>query len=327
MHTRSLICLCFAAVLYPASADPPRREVEEANKLLQRGETDEAIQAYRGLQIDDPESELLYYNIGCAQLESAAPPDPEADSTLAIASLNSAKASLDKAVMAENATIRRDARFNRVNCDSGLAKHLALTPDFEGATSAFEDAIYGYEDFLDQYPDHAGAQQNLNHMRYLLKKMLQNPPPEQEQQEQESEDGEGEKGEDGEQQEQSNSDGEQQDGDDQGEKGDQKPSGEPGEQQPGDETQPEEGENQDQQPGEGESNDEQSGAGSEPGNEQQQAGDGQTDQDGTPEEGEIDLPNKDTIEAILDALQERDKEEQQNMRRVQQNPRRSGPWW
>lgn len=323
MRTYRAIALLIAATAFTAAADPPRAGVAEANGLLQQGKPEAAIQAYRSLQIDNPDSDLLNYNIGCAQLESAPEPNQDEESAAAAELLNSAKASFDKAAMAEDPTIRRDARFNRINCDSQLAKHLVLGGDYKGAVSAFEDVIFDYEDYLVQYPDHDGARQNLNHMRYELKKMLQDPPEEQEQEDQEQ--GEGEEGQDGEQQDQ---DGEQEDGDQENESGEEESQGEPQEQQPGDDPAEEQEAGEEQQESgqdssdEGDPGDESSGE-----SDQQQPGDDQANANGTPGDESFDLPNRETIEAILDALQERDQEEQKNMRRVRQNLPRSNKWW
>jgi len=323
----SIATIVIVAAAYIAAADPPRNEIVEANHLLQQGNTNEALQAYRNLQIDDPESELLYYNIGCAQYESAPEPNADApdDSIAAINTLNAAKASFNKAAMADSPDIRRDARYNRVNCDSLLTTHLAATGDHETAVKMFEDTIFGYEDFLEQYPGHPGAQKNLNKARYELKKMLQDPPePQEEQDQDQGEDGEGEENQDGDQEQE----GDQQEGESKDEPGDQNSQEQSDQQQPGDESNPEEGtdkEKQDQS-GEDQSGEGESGPDSAEGDEEK-SGDSQAKADGTPGEESKELPNKETIESILDALQERDKEEQQNMRRVPQNPRRSGPWW
>lgn len=335
MFTRNPIALMLITVAMAAAADPPRNDVAEANNLLKQGKPQAALNKYRSLQIDDPESELLYYNIGCAELESVGGSGAAPDEPLAIESLNNAKKWFDKASMAEDPTIRRDARFNRINSDSQMAKILATGEDREGAIKAFEDAIYGYEDFLDQYPGHAGAQKNLNHMRYLLKTMLQKPPEEQEQQPPEN--GEGEKNQSGdqqEQQEQQNQDGDkgeqgdEQEGNEQGQPGDQDVEKAPGEQPSDGDPMSDEAANEDEsgQPGDEQSED--SKPDEQDGDKTPKAGENESDTTGgTPTEEPADLPSKDTIEAILNALQERDQEEQKNMRRVLQNPRRSGPWW
>ncbi len=327
MHKRSLVCL-FLAAACTAAADPPREGVAEANALMRAGQSDAALQAYRGMQVDDPESALLYYNIGCAELETASASTGPEDSAAAIESLNAAKASFDKASMAEDPAIRRDARYNRVNCDSLLAKQLSATDDFEAAKGAFEEAIYGYEDFLDQYPGHEGAEKNLNHMRYLLKKMLQEPPPEQQEEQQQDQSGEGEKNQD-QQDQQSDDKGDQQDGEPQEQKGDQPSENEADRQQSGDEQEEQDskGGQEQQQSDQDESKNGQSDADSKAGDEQDQAENSPSSSEGSAADQDVELPSQDTIDAILDALQERDKEEQQNMRRVPQNPRRAGPWW
>lgn len=328
MSMRNAACLLLATAAFTAAAEPPREGVLDANHLLQQGKPDAALQAYRNLQIDEPESELLYFNIGCAQLETADEPATEEDSVAAVEALSAAKASFDKAAMAEHPDIRRDARFNRVNCDSRLAKQLAASGDHEAAVSAFEDSIYGYEDFLEQYPGHPGAEKNLNHMRYLLKKMLQNPPPEQEQQQQSEEQEDGEENQSGDEQDQQNEDSGEQDGEPQGQPEDDPSPTDAEQEQPGDQSdQEQEGDENEQQQSDEDSTDEGQSSGNAEGDQQQAPGENQSDATSSTGEEPVDLPNKETIEAILEALQERDKQEQQNMRRVPQNPRRSGPWW
>ena len=335
MFKRSACCLMVGLAAIAAAADPPRDDVADANNLLKQGKTQAALSKYRSLQIDEPESELLYYNIGCAELESVNQRGGTPDEPIAIEALNNAKKWFDKASMAEDPTIRRDARFNRINADSQVAKILSAGQDREGAIKAFEDAIFGYEDFLDQYPGHAGARKNLDHMRYQLKTMLQDPPEQQDQQDQES--GEGEENQSGDPQEQQDQQqdqqgeegeqGDQQDQGDQDQSGDQENAQAPGEQQPGDDPMTDEGEREDDASQPGDDQQEDSKPDDQDGDQSPKAGENQSEANGTPSEEPIDLPSKDTIEAILSALQERDKEEQKNMRRVPQNPRRAGPWW
>jgi hypothetical protein len=179
--TLEVICLLAVTVcVYAAESFDSR--LAKANKTLENGDPDGALGMYRDLQTEDPESEALYYGMGCAEykqgsklVEDKAPRD-------AVESFKTAKESFEKTLNARDPEIRRNARYDHANATAQIAINSIGAQQYEESKKAFEESVKEYEDLLKQYPDMTAARQNLDHMRYLLKSMLQNPPPPQQQQ-------------------------------------------------------------------------------------------------------------------------------------------------
>ena len=176
-----VICLLAVTVgVYAAESFDKR--LAKANETLRNGDPDGALAMYRDLQTEDPESEVLYYSMGCAEykqgsklVEDKAPRD-------AVESFKTAKESFEKTLNARDPEIRRNARYDHANATAQIAINSIGAQQYEESKKAFEESVKEYEDLLKQYPDMTAARQNLDHMRYLLKSMLQNPPPPQQQQ-------------------------------------------------------------------------------------------------------------------------------------------------
>ena len=268
-----------------------RARLEEAHALLNDGDVDGAVALYRDLQTDDPESDVLYYNLGRAHYEGAmqeAGLDAHED---ALASIEQAMEAFEKVLHSADPEVRRDAAYNHANCVAQVAKLSATAQKHQETVEAFEQSVAEYEDFLRQHPDHEGARNNLDHMRYLLKSMLQNPPPPQQQQ------GEGDD---------ENQDQEQQD--DQGQ----------------DQQQEQEGQQQQQDQEEGpEDKQEEQQA------EQQQQAQEQDESDEQEPSSEEEAPPDDrqNVEAILQSLEDIDEQEQHDARTQRPDTRLRNDWW
>jgi len=215
----TLILACVAPLVAgPAcAAGSFRTQVQKANTMLESGNPTGARDKYRELMTEDPESPVLQYNLGLADCSEAAQFKELGSTRDALQALDQAKQAFEKvAKTAKDPALRDDAAFNRANATTRQAKLAAeaaeagrglvmpgtnpaqaasgagaadagdeITPPqqlYKIAVQSFEDAVAQYEDLLDRRPDHAGAKQNLDHVRYLLKSMLQNPPPPPEQQ-------------------------------------------------------------------------------------------------------------------------------------------------
>ena len=179
----ALEVICFLAVTVGAyAAESFDKRLAKANETLRNGDPDGALAMYRDLQTEDPESESLYYGMGCASykqgsnlVEDKAPRD-------AVESFKAARESFEKTLNARDPEIRRNARYDHANATAQIAINSIGAQQYEESKKAFEESVKEYEDLLKQYPDMTAARQNLDHMRYLLKSMLQNPPPPQQQQ-------------------------------------------------------------------------------------------------------------------------------------------------
>ncbi len=278
------LALAIFALSAVAVADSFDDRLRTGYSLLEDGDTEGAVATFRDLQIDQPDSEIVTYSLASAKLiqglidvKNEAPED-------ALVRLAEAKTSFDTLDMSADPFIRFNAAYNSANCAAGIAKQSSGLGKHEETVAAFEESIHAYEELLRQNPEHEGARTNLNHMRYLLKTLLQNPPPPQEQEKP----GEGEDEE------------EKKEGEQEGEQ-----------QQPNPEEQ--NGEPEDQQ----ESEDEQTAE-----NPQDFQSAAQENQE------ESDPLNRQNIEAILQSLEDQDREEQKNLRRAKQPPRiMNQKWW
>ncbi len=289
-------CLALASVV---SAQDVRERLQGGFDQLGAGAVDEAMATFRDVQTDDPESDLVHYSVARAQYEQALlDADSPAD---ALESLVAARAGFDALTSSEDRFIRENALYNSANSSALMAKHSAAEGNREDTVKGFEDSIRGYEEVLEKYPDHAGARKNLNHMRFFLKKMLQNPPPSEEQQQQQEE-GEGE-----------------------GQENEEQPEGEGEEQEQQSEQEGEESE-QESSPGEEEGESEQEEGESDSGNQENEEPRPQDGEEG--EEQEQEPLSRQNIEAILKSLEGQDREEQKNLRRSKTPHRMKGSkWW
>ena len=278
---KAWFALCCLVAASGVSAQGVRERLQGGFDLLGAGAVDEAMTTFRDVQTDDPESDLVHYSIARAQYEQALlDADSPAD---ALESLTAARAGFDGLTASADKFVRENALYNSANCSALIAKHSVSEGNHEETVKGFEDSIRGYEDVLEKHPDHAEARSNLNHMRYLLKKLLQNPPPPEEREQQQE-------GEEQDTEEQSEGEGEQQEQQSEQE-------GEPSEEQPPEE----EGDSSDQEEGESERSDQELEGESQP----REAEEGE----------EQESLSRQNIEAILKSLEEQDREEQKNLRR------------
>lgn len=191
--------------------------LEQGYAKLRAGDLDAAMTVFRDLQTDEPESDLVYYSVasaqyarGLAEIEAESPED-------ALAQFQEARSAFRALAASRDRFIRDNASYNAANCTAQSAKLSVGLGDHEASVKAFEDSIAAYVEILRTNPDHAGAQKNLSHMRYTMKQMLQNPPPQQQQVQSKDgdEDGENQEKKEPEKQEEKGEDSEQEKGADQ----------------------------------------------------------------------------------------------------------------
>lgn len=206
---RSWTCLLLGLACTHAVAAPFVSRLAEGQKLLKKGNPDAAIALFRDLQVERPNSPELLFSLGMAQFEQAASKEIAEE---AIPGFEEARKSFELARSSGRKDLRRDANFNAANSLAKIAlTQLGQQSGGDDLEKSFEAAIGAYEDHLRQYPDDLRAQTNLNHLRYQLKKALQNPPPPQDQQEGGSGEADDKKKDQGDQSQSQNGSGENQD--------------------------------------------------------------------------------------------------------------------
>lgn len=265
---------------------------EPGYRLLDDGEFDKAIEAFNELKTETPDSALVDYSIASSFYKKALAQSAEGNKEETIESLTQAKGRFEELATIPEPFLKENAPFNLANCSAQIAKLYDPGEEYSQRVQGLKTAIDEYDKVLLGNPEHRSARRNRDHVSYLLKKMLQDPPPDQKQPNEGDGGDEANEGED-EQEGEDPSEGENQEQDDSGEKGEE--------------------DNAEGDPQEDDSeNDDQSQQG-----EQQQ----QSSQNGkTPEEA--------NIEAILDSLEDVNKEEQKNLRRAKRAPQvKGGKWW
>lgn len=306
---RSACILLLCAVSLGSSAESFRERLNAANDLLRKGDIQGALDGYRDLRVDAPESPELLFNLGYAKYQEGLRTVEGGTSTPEANPFEEALASFEKAQAFGTGSLRQDAAFNRANCLAQFAKHMSDETEQGALIEAYQRSVSAYEDVLRQYPDHGGARKNLDHMRYLLKKMLQNPPPPPEEQE-----GKGENEPQEEQQQDEQQPPEQSPNSQEGDQQEQEQAKQ--EEQSEDDTQAD----QDSDPDQEQEQRDQMQTASEPDTEQEEQKDSQA-----AESGEV--PDRQTIEALLQSLEDRDQLEQRSERHQQRQTRIRREWW
>ena len=172
-----MVCLIAVAVIFVsgerAHGASLSGSLQEADQLLGAGDVSAALEAYRNIQVDFPEAEEAQFGIGCAQYIQGTGQLTAEESA---ASFAAAEEVFSRLSIARNEIIREHAAYNRANTVAQTAKMIPAEQQYKEAVAAFHGAVSAYEGVLREYPEHRGAGQNLDHVRFLLKELLQNPP-------------------------------------------------------------------------------------------------------------------------------------------------------
>ena len=174
-----LFFLCFGQSSTALAATFASR-YEQATERLEQGEVAQALQAYRELQVDYPEYLEVQFGLGCALYAQALSQQGED----ALAGLRTSAAVFERVTSDAQEPLRRHAAFNHANSVAQWAKQVAPTSEegqhepkrYNAGVAALREAVSNYEELLKSYPDDSAVQQNLDHVRYMLKRLLQNPP-------------------------------------------------------------------------------------------------------------------------------------------------------
>ena len=298
---RNIFLSILILVATPVFAQTFDARLADAYSKIDAGDYEAAIQEFNELKVDRPQSPLIDYGLASTLYAKAADDYEVGNREMAEVGMDAARKRFRELQDSPVSEVRRDAQFGAANSTAMIArdkareyidKHPVVRPeDYKTAEQTAHEAVTALEAYLARYPDDAQAMTNLNHARYTLKSIQQRQPRQEDQQQSEGND-------EGENQQ------EQQDGD-QGEQGGDDQEGED-EQQSGDE-----------------GSDEQ---------QQADADQGNTDQSGAGAESQADMTqnelSRQNIEAILQSLEDINREEQKNLMRAQTGPSaRDGKWW
>jgi hypothetical protein len=250
---------------------------EKGYAQLRGGDPEAALASFNELLTETPDSELVRYSVAAAEYGKGVKDLDAGQTEAGVQGLNHARSEFEAMTGAQTPFVREQSGFSAANCAAQLAKHYNDGEEYNQRLQALQNAVADYESVIEGDPKHAAAATNLNHTRYLLKKMLQNPP----ENKQKSKDDQGDEGAQGEQN------------------------------QPGDQgEQPQEPEDQQQ-----DKQDQDAPADQKPGEPKNQKSTGQSTED-------------QNIQAILDSLEDKNREEQKNLRKAKGAPKvLDGKWW
>ncbi len=293
MRRWAVLAWIAAAGIAQAGAADLADAVEQGNALLRAGQSEAALEAFVRLQAENPDSAEVLLGLGSALYQEGLRAAESGGPEEALERFREAEASFSKAQALGDEAVDRLAGYNRANATAQIAKQLPAMGEREAAVDALRGAMERYEGFLRTHPGHPQAQQNLDHVRYTLKLLLQDPPP------QESEPEPQDNSENPEEQEQDQ------------------------QQQP---SSGEEEEEQDQSSqSESESSDESRSDPSQP-----QPSEGSLDRPPSQDpsdEAEREDPDRRNIEALLESLEDQDRQEQQQLRQSPRENRLREDWW
>lgn len=183
---RSFILVAGLSVaIHAAFAQSYSQRLRDANAHLQAGEPEEALTLYTDLKIDDPESDLIAHNMGLAKMRYADELRERGATGDAIQSLEEAAGHFEHAMDLGNEEVIESAEFAKANASFKSAEAHKDQSAFQNALEGYKQAISEYENVLRHDPTHAGARQNRNLAKLRLKELMRDTPPEQQQQEQE----------------------------------------------------------------------------------------------------------------------------------------------
>ena len=186
MRSRVFIIYTVAIVsaMTNATAMSLAQGIYKAQEQLEAGEVERALEIFQELRVDYPEAKELRFGIGCAWFLKGEQHIAGGAMEEAAAAFAEARSCFDALLNDENANIAREATFNRANSLTREAMLIDPAMDYDSAVAALRASVEAYEKGLEQYPDHAAMRQNLEHVRYQLKQLLQRAPEQQEEQQQ-----------------------------------------------------------------------------------------------------------------------------------------------
>lgn len=285
-------CVLMVLLLSPLHAQAAEyfdSRFEPGYDLLKQGEFDKALENFEQLKTDTPDSELVDYSIASVFYQRALAQRDSQELEGAIEQFSIAKQQFGALSSSADDFLREQAPLNAANATAQIAKLYSPEQEYKERVQGLKQALDEYDAYLGQYPGHRSAQRNRDHVSYLLKQLLRNPPPEEEPEESEDEENSDEN--------QGNEDGEESD----------------------------EGE----EDSEGEESDEEDDSENDDENKPSDPSDENSQEDAKSQQGENGkTAEEQNIEAILESLEAINQEEQKNLRRTQTMPRiKEGKWW
>lgn len=182
MRWRSGVILVLFLAAAPAGAGPVDDAIARAARLVAAGQPAEALRVCRESRVEHPDAPELLFAIGCmaaATGEQIASGDPE----VAADHLRAARDMFAWAASSAPEVFAAAADYNAATCLLMMDATIDPQTGYAERVANLRAAVAELEACVAKYPALARARQNLDHARYRLNTLLQNPPRDPEEEE------------------------------------------------------------------------------------------------------------------------------------------------
>lgn len=168
-----LLAVVYGAALPAASLDAV---IDQANHLLATGQPGAALEQCREAQVEYPNSAALLFAIASAEAAVAEERLREHAGEEAGVQFRSARETFTRAAAKNPARFGPAATYNAATCLVHLDATFDPASAYDERVENLRRAVAAFEACLEAYPDHEKARKNLDHARYQLNLLLQDPP-------------------------------------------------------------------------------------------------------------------------------------------------------
>lgn len=164
------------------AASASREALQRAEEFIRIGDSEQALEILRELQVEQPDNDMVLYGIAMAYHHQAQRLLEQEELESGVNVLQEARRAYARLGETTNdAALRADASYNEATLHAEQSKVQFSPENYEEGVAGIRGAIAALEAVVAQYPDHAAAQHNLEHMRLVLRDILSDPPEEEEQ--------------------------------------------------------------------------------------------------------------------------------------------------
>jgi hypothetical protein len=184
MRCVTVAAACVMMLCAAARGESLQAALDRAAAHLRAGDAAAARAIYQEQIVDHPQSAELRFGLACADYRAAEAQAAQAKPEAAAAAFDQARAGFNAVMPLARGALRAQAAFNAANCVARKALLVDPARQRAQAIAALREAEAALDAVVREFPDLREAQQNLDHVRYTLKKLLQQPAPEEDQQQQ-----------------------------------------------------------------------------------------------------------------------------------------------
>ncbi len=185
MRSLDIILLASACCALSVPAESLAAALARGAQLQRSGQHAEALLCLREARVEYPESVALLFSIGTAEAALG-------DSLLEGHDLVGAKKNFEGARETfercdSESELAAGAAYNAATCLLRVDAVFERQKDYEARVENLKQAVEALADVVETWPNHERARKNLDHARYRLALLLQDPPGQSAQEEEQSE--------------------------------------------------------------------------------------------------------------------------------------------